>query len=280
MAHGPRRNILFINECNRKITYEVFDQLFSRSQITFLDFNPDREFWLHEKVLPNFPHVLIKSNFLDNPYLSKNELDNILMKQNKPGFENWWRVYGMGELGRLEGVVFTNWSHGEFDVSLPFGFGLDFGFHPDPDAMIKVAIDKKAKKIYLKECFYQANQFVKDLKDNVARFAKPHELIIADSANPRMISELQGKHGDILRFNVKPVIKTAGSVNEGIKILQDYELIIDPNSPNLERELNNYIWNDKKAGIPIDDYNHLLDPARYYALTQLTSSSGHQRWSA
>lgn len=265
LAHGPRRDILFINECNRKVSYEVFDQLFSRSRITFLDFNPDQEFWLHEKVLPHFPHVLIKSNFMDNPYLPEGELRNILMKKDKPGFENWWRVYGLGELGKLEGVVYPNWSHGEFDTSLPFGFGLDFGFYPDPDAMVKVAIDQRHKKIYVKECFYKTNQLVGHLKTNVGIYAKRSDLVVADSASPRMIAELSSD------FHVRAVVKTAGSVNEGIRILQDYELVIDPDSPNLEKELNNYIWSDKKAGIPIDAFNHLLDPLRYYALTQLSA---------
>ena len=99
-AHGPRRDILFINECNRKITYEIYDQLATRTQGTvFLDFNPDCEFWLHEKVLPNFKHTLIKSNFINNPWLPEKELQNILAKREKPGFENWWKVYGLGELG-------------------------------------------------------------------------------------------------------------------------------------------------------------------------------------
>jgi len=272
-AHGPRRDILFINECNRKITYEVYDQLSTRTQgAVFLDFNPDQEFWLHEKVIPNFQHTLIKSTYLDNPWLPEKELNNILLKKDKLGFENWWRVYGLGELGKLEGVVYPNWQFGEFDLSLPSGFGLDFGFYPDPDAMLRVAIDSKAKKIYTKECFYQTNQLVADLRINVSRYASRNDQIIADSANPRMIAELRNQ------FNIKGVIKTAGSVNEGIRILQDYEIIVDPDSPNLAKELNNYIWNDRKAGIPIDAFNHLLDPLRYYALTHLLSPVSHQQW--
>jgi phage terminase large subunit len=265
LAHGPRRKILFINECNRKITYDVFDQLFSRSEITFLDFNPDQEFWLHEKVLPNFPYTLIKSNFMDNPYLPEGELQNILMKKDKPGFENWWRVYGLGELGKLEGVVYPNWSYGDFNDTIPFGYGLDFGFYPDPDAMVKVAIDKRAKKIYAKECFYKTNQLVATLKESVGSFVRRSDMLIADSASPRMIAELKTD------FNIRGVIKTAGSVNEGIRIIQDYQLVIDPESNNLAKELNNYIWSDKKAGIPIDAFNHLLDPLRYYVMTQLNS---------
>ena len=259
MAHGPRRDILFINECNRKISYEVFDQLFSRSKITFLDFNPDAEFWLHEKVIPNFPHVLIKSTFLDNFYLPANELDNILMKKDKPGFENWWRVYGMGELGKLEGVIYPNWSFGDFDTSLPYGYGLDFGFHPDPDALIKVAVDTKYKRIYAKECFYLNNLLLNNLKQNISTYVGINNLIIADSAEPRLIEEIKQSG-----FNIKRASKPADSVLAGIRLVQDYQLIITEDSINLAKELNNYIWNDRKAGIPIDAFNHLLDPLRYY----------------
>jgi len=265
MAHGIRRDILFINECNRKITYDVFDQLFTRTQgVTFIDFNPDAEFWLHEKVLPNFPHVLIKSSFIDNPYLPKHEYDNIMMKKDKPGFENWWRVYGLGELGRLEGIVFPNWEYGEFDTSLPYGYGLDFGYHPDPDTLVKVAIDKKKNVIYLKECFYMTNNNTNLLIEGVGKFCSRNDLIIADSASPRMIRELADKG-----FNVKAVQKYGGSVFEGIRLIQNYKLVVEDQSSNLAKELNNYIWNDKKAGIPIDAFNHAIDAFRYYVQTML-----------
>ena len=275
MAHGPRRFLLYINEANHKISYEVFDQLFSRSQITFIDFNPDQEFWLHEKILPNFPHVLIKSNYLDNAYLPKNELDNILMKKDKPGFENWWRVYGLGELGKLEGVIYPNWKYGEFDNSIPYGFGLDFGFHPDPDSLVKVAVDQGARKIYLKECFYLTGQVINDLKESIRFNVKPHELIIADSAEPRLREEVK-RAG----FNIKKAEKPDGSVIAGIRLIQDYELIIDENSANLAKELNNYIWNDKQAGIPIDTFNHLLDAMRYFVQATTRRIESRQQWRA
>lgn len=257
LAHGPRRDILFINECNRKVTYEVFDQLFSRSQITFLDFNPFTEFWLHDTVIPNFPHVLIKSTYRDNIYLSENERRNILMKKDKPGFENWWRVYGEGELGKLEGAILSNWRYGEFDKSLPYGFGLDFGFN-DPDAMVRVAVDKKRKIIYADECIYKQGNSSEQLKQLVATYVPGAELIIADCADARMINELQS------RFNIKPVNKAKWTVAEALKMMQDYEIIITENSFNLAKELNNYIWSDRKAGVPIGDFNHLVDAMRYY----------------
>lgn len=256
LAHGPRRNILFINECNHKVTYEVFDQLFSRSQITFLDFNPDQEFWLHDKVLPNFPYVLIKSNYLDNPYLPENELKNILMKKDKPGFENWWQVYGLGELGKLEGAILSNWRYGEFDKSLPFAYGLDFGFN-DPDAMTKVAIDRKRRIIYCDELIYKNNNSADQLKMLMAPHVDRGELVIADCADKRMISELHRY------FNIKPVQKGKWTVSDALKMMQGYEIVVTEGSKNLAKELNNYIWNDEKAGVPIGDFNHLIDGVRY-----------------
>jgi phage terminase large subunit len=270
MAHGPRRKILFINECNRKVSYEVFDQLFSRSEITFLDFNPDQEFWLHEKVLPHFPHVMIKSNFMDNPYLPKNELDNILMKKDKPGFENWWKVYGLGELGKLEGAIFTNWRYGEFDTSLPFGFGLDFGFN-DPDAMTKVAIDHKRKIIFCDEKIHKEGNSFDQLRLIMASHCNRNDAITADCADARMISQLKRY------YNISPVNKAKWTVAEALKMMQDYEIVITEDSRNLAKELTNYIWNDKKAGVPIDSFNHLIDSIRY-RFQESMRGGGSQVW--
>ena len=258
MAHGPRRKILYINECNRKITYDVFDQLFSRSEITFIDYNPDQSFWMHEKVMPNIPHVIIRSNLTDNPYIPKNELDNILMKRDKPEFANWWKVYGLGMLGKLEGAIYTNWEYGLFDDSLPYSYGEDFGFNPDPDTLIKVAIDRKKKIIYAKECFYTNFQGTERLIENVWRFVTKNELIIADSSSNRIISDLRQSG-----LNVLPCVKYSGSVLDGIKLINNYKIVITEDSHNLAKELNNYIWNDRRAGIPIDAWNHLLDALSY-----------------
>lgn len=270
-AHGPRRDILYVNECNRKITYEVFDQLNTRTQqCTFLDFNPDQEFWLHEKVLPNFPHVLIKSNFTDNEYLPEKERANILMKRGKPGFENWWKVYGLGELGKLEGAIFPNWRYGEFDHNLPTAYGLDFGFN-DPDAMTKVAIDSKRRIIYVEELIYKSNNSAEQLRLLIAPHLQRNDLIIADCADRRMISELHRY------FNIKPVNKGKWTVSDALKLMQSYEIVITERSANLAKELNNYIWNDEKAGVPIGDFNHLIDGIRYVFMEFIDRQRGGMR---
>ena len=270
-VHGPRRDMLFINEVNRKITFEIFDHLYTRTrELTIIDYNPDREFWLHEKVLPNYKYKFIKSNFIDNPYLSDTELKRILDKKDKPGFENWWRVYGLGELGKLEGAIFQNWRFGQFDDHLPYGYGLDFGFHPDPDALVKVAIDNKLKKIYLKECFYSTDQGFDKLRMNIGNYVQRNERIIADCADKRLINELQ-KY-----YNIVPVIKR-GTVSEWLKIMQDYEFIVTEESYNLQKEMNNYVWHDKRAGLPMEGFDHLIDAARYYFMDTYIPRFGMRR---
>ena len=274
-AHGPRRDILFINECNRKITYEVYDQLSTRTQgAVFLDYNPDQEFWVHDKLIPNFQHTLIKSTYLDNPWLPEKELNNIIAKKDKLGFENWWKVYGLGELGKLEGAIFMNWRYlkeGEiFDPSFPYAFGLDFGFN-DPDALVKVAIDHKNKIIFAEEKIYKDGNSFQDLWVLIGEHCNRNDAITADCADARMISELK-KY-----FNIKPVNKKTWTVSEALKMMQDYEIIIPEASTNLAKELSNYMWNDKKAGIPIDGFNHLIDGMRYRFMESIKQPS-HQVW--
>lgn len=257
-VHGPRRDILFINEANKKITYEIFDQLHTRTRrCTIVDFNPTSEFWIHTEVMPNFKHAFVHSTWRDNPYLSQVEVDKIMSKYDKKGFENWVKVYGEGEIGILEGQIFTNWTTGEFNTTLPYGYGLDFGYHPDPDAMVREAIDEKNMKIYLDEQFYNTGQSTGELIQAVrSSIVKPTDLIIADCADPRMIRELKG-------FNIQAVTKD-GTVSEWLKTMMDYQIVVTETSHNIIHELNNYTWSDKKAGIPVDAFNHLMDAGRYY----------------
>jgi phage terminase large subunit len=123
-----------------------------------------------------------------------------------------------------------------------------------------VAVDKKNKKIYVDECFYNKNQLGTEAiyELNKAHLLKISDLIIADSAEPRLIDELRRKG-----LNIRGAIKGQGSVTAGITQMQDYQIIVTERSINTRKELSNYCWNDKKAGIPIDDYNHVLDAVRY-----------------
>jgi phage terminase large subunit len=229
-----------------------------------LDYNPVVLFWVHDEIIPHFKHVFIKSTYLDNKFLDKNIVEQIESRRHN---ENWWKVYGLGELGSLEGAIFQNWRYeqpGEVDRAFkehPCGYGLDYGYSPDPDAMCKVAIDRKRKIIYAKELIYSTNNGTSDLINAIKMFYKQGELIIAESASPRTNADLS-KH-----FNLKPVSKTR-TVADWLREMQDYEIVISENSFNLAKELQNYIWSDKKAGVPLDAWNHIIDALRYWLIMQ------------
>ena len=258
---GPRRDILYINEANKRIRYDVFDLANSRtSDCTFIDFNPSKEFWFHDRIMPSLPYHLIKSNFYDNEYLPERERQNILSKKDKPGFENWWKVYGLGELGQLEDAILTNWKFGKFDESVPSGYGLDFG-SKHPDAMVKVGIDRPNKKLYWKEEIYKSGLSTNQLFDIIKSRNVGDKLIVAEYASGglRTIQDFAGRG-----LNIHQVVK--GRIVEDVKVLWDWEIIVDPESYNLAKNLNNWIWLDKKGEVPIDIDDDLIDAARYISM--------------
>ena len=203
---------------------------------------------------------------ISEEYLSKSWIDKALTaKEENP------KYYATNYLGawkeKAEGVIFENWTTGEFKEDLPFGFGMDFGYSNDPSTLAKVAIDKKLKKIYIKEFLYETGLKTSGIEKVLKEVCSKNDLIIADSAEPRLIDEIFD-YG----YNVKGAIKGPDSIRAGIRLMQDYELIIEETSSNLITELNNYIWNDKRADKPIDKYNHLIDGIRYYCAWELTQA--------
>lgn len=171
-----------------------------------------------------------------------------------------------GWLDKAEGVVFTRWKYGDFDNSLPYSFGADYGFSIDPSTFVKVAIDKKLKKIYVKELLYKPKLTTSELAAIYLTHAPSKQLIIADSAEPRLIEELQG-YG----LNIQPTEKGPGSITAGVALMQDYEIIVDPESHNIAKELNNYVYSDKASSLFIDAYNHALDAIRYNTFYHLSN---------
>jgi len=204
----------------------------------------------------------IHSTYLDNiENLSKSFLERVEAIKHRNFKKYKHKILG-GWLDKAEGVVFENWSIGEFNPdNLQTSCGMDFGFSVDPDSLVEVAIDKRKKKMYLKEHIYQNGlkshelaQIVLDKVDN--------KLIIADSAEPRLIEDL--RH---LGVNIKPVKK--GTIESGITRMLDYELIITPESTNVAKEMNNYIYADKGSKLFVDNYNHAIDAIRYNVIYHL-----------
>lgn len=209
------------------------------------------------------PDILhIHTTYLDNPHLP----DQFVEQMKKLKFSDpakYQHVVLGGWLEREEGVVFENWEEGEFNHYLPYCFGLDFGFSPDPCAMVKVAVDRKAKKIYVQERLYDTKlnpaQVIKAVKNGIDH---PNDLIICDTSEPRLYTELK-----MARLNVNMVSKKnsvkEGSIRADIREMHEYTIIVDPYSYNIKDELNSYVWNDKKASVPVDAHNHICDAIRY-----------------
>jgi phage terminase large subunit len=205
----------------------------------------------------------IHTTYLDNyENLSESFITQIEdMKVRRPQKFNH-QILG-GWLDKAEGVIFNNWKIGKYENVSTTIFGQDFGFSTDPTTLIECNIDTSNKRIYVNECFSLQGLTT----SQIANLNKQHAnnaLIVADSAEPRLISELAN-----LGLNIVPTIKGQGSVNYGISLLQDYDLIITPESINLIKELNNYCWLEKKSSTPIDAHNHLIDALRYAVAYQL-----------
>jgi len=247
-----------------------------QKNIVILILNPaTKEHWIYDRffarngVEPGFNGVNGNTTYIHTDYRDNKEnldpsfLDRVeQIRLTNPDKYN--HVILGGWLNKAEGVVFENWSMGDFNNDLLFTYGLDFGFKVDPDALCKVAIDKANKKIYLKEELYRNGLGSEALTSIVKNVCGSENQIIGDNAEGRLIDDLY--HSGL---NIIACKKGQGSILSGIKIMLDYEFIIDPNSTNLIKEFNNYVWDDKRSGKPIDAYNHLIDAVRYVCFYKL-----------
>ena len=204
----------------------------------------------------------IHTTYEDNiEHLDQSFLDEVQrIKETNP--KKYQHAILGGWLDKAEGVVFTNWQFGTFNPNgLQTSFGMDFGFSIDPDALTEVAIDKTKKIIYIKEVIYErglkTHVLAQLMKDKVGG-----GLLIADSAEPRLIDDLRYQG-----INIQPVKK--GTIESGIVRMQDYQIILDPQSTNLAKEFNNYCYLNKASKLYIDDWNHGIDSARYNIIYHL-----------
>jgi phage terminase large subunit len=264
---GARRDILFINECNN-VTFESYQQLAIRTKkFIYLDYNPTNEFWVHTELKEDSDFIILtyKDNEALDPAIIK-EIEKAKVKAETSAYwDNWWKVYGLGQIGSLDGVIFNNWQSIDaipYDARL-LGYGLDFGYSNDPTAIVEVY--KWNDKRIINEICYQ-----KELSNSqIAKFINTKMPCYCDSAEPKSIAELK-MHG----INAIAVEKGADSINYGISLMQDNQYLITSRSTNLISELRKYAWDkDKRTGSklnkPIDDFNHGIDSLRYHELMTL-----------
>lgn len=286
-AHGPRRDLLYVNEAN-SIDWDTYRELAKRTRgYRILDFNPTNEFWAHTKLV-NDPErgkdvEFIKVTYLDNEALDDDTVKDIEMERGD-GKSNWWRVYGLGEIGSLEGNVYEGWTKLDEvpDDARLVRYGLDFGFSNDETAMVAIyklpdgttsVVDQsediqaveaegKAMGLCLEEIIYQKGVLPSQYKELLmSHNIDPSALIVADGARPEIIAEIEQAGYMIVAAN-----KDAGSVKRGIDRVKDRK--ISYIGKNLEREFLTYAWRKKRStgetlDVPQDGNDHLMDALRY-----------------
>lgn len=274
---GARRNILYVNEANN-IPFEAYNQLSIRtSNEVIIDYNPTAEFWAHTELIPDEDSEFIILTYKDNEALSDGIVKEIEKAKEKAKYSkywaNWWKVYGLGQVGSLEGVVFQNWKTIKRvpDNSRILGYGMDFGYTNDPTTLI--ACYKLDDEIIFDEVIYRTGLLNSDIKDLMNNANVGKNVVYADSAEPKSIAELR-RYG----FYVLPTEKGRDSINYGINVLQQFNFKVTERSTNLIKELRSYTWDKDKTGTtlnkPIDAFNHGIDAMRYFAMMKLKSNKG------
>ncbi|NBN88161.1 MAG: PBSX family phage terminase large subunit [Proteobacteria bacterium] len=271
---GARRDILYINECNN-VTFDSYNELAIRTRKeVYLDFNPANEFWVHTELKDEPDSDFLILTYKDNEALDQSIIDQIEKNKEKAKtstyWANWWKVYGEGQLGMLEGVVFSNWK--QIDT-IPkeaklLGIGLDFGYTNDPTAIIEI-YNYNGQRI-VNELAYQTGL----LNSDIAKLLPKNVVVYADSSEPKSIDEIK-RYG----ITIKGVTKGKDSINYGIDVIQRNEYLVTSNSSNLIKELRSYVWDTDKQGKrlnkPIDFNNHAIDAFRYHEMETLGIGSNY-----
>jgi phage terminase large subunit len=266
-VRGPRRNVLFINEANN-ISYETYTQLAIRtSEEIYIDYNPVSEFWVHEEIIDkrdkDTGEPLVEHDFLILTYKDNEGLPESVVKELESRRTNlsWWKVYGEGQLGGAEGVIYPRWR--QID-SIPEGarlerYGLDFGYTNDPTVIVAVYYYNQG--YILDEILFQKGVSNKQIADTL--LAQEHKaIVVADSAEPKSIDEIRS-YG----VNMIPAVKGQGSVLQGIQIVQDQDISVTKRSTNVIKANKNYVWETDMDGKPTNKPDHFwsdaMDAVRY-----------------
>ena len=266
-AHGSRRDGLFVNEANG-IDYNTFDQLATRTKgKVIIDYNPSHEFWAHTELLKKHPDDcdFIILTYKDNEALSDREVANIERHKPKPGEKpsNWWTVYGLGQIGSLEGNIYEGWRKAtdkDYEHARLVHYGLDFGFSNDETGMVAV-YEREDGGLIIEQKLYQTGLLGSQYGDALRKAdIDPNILIVADAARPEIIAEIKAQG-----FRIVGADKNAGSVLRGIDRVKQHQIAYD--GKDLEREYLSYQWRKKRTGEvldePQDGNDHLMDALRY-----------------
>jgi phage terminase large subunit len=265
-VRGPRRDRLFINEVNN-IPFDAFDQLEVRTNdFIYLDWNPTNEFWFYTELFnkrDDIEHIIL--SYLDNEALNDNIRRSIEARKER---KNWWKVYGLGELGETEGKIFNDW---RLDIDeIPHNarlerYGVDFGYTNDPTAIVAIyyydggyILDEIAYGVGMK------NRIIADILLNQEKKA----LVVADSSEPKSIDEIKERGVEIVG-----VSKTKGETKDknfqkwSIELTQEQRISVTKRSLNIIKEYRNFLWekdrDGKQLNVPEHEYSHSMKAIIY-----------------
>lgn len=255
-AHGPRRDVLFVNECNY-LDYAIVDQLITRThKIVWLDWNPSEEFWFYTEMLPNRKDVdFITLTYKDNEALSETDVAEIESHQHNKA---WWKVYGLGQLGEVEGRIFTGWN---IIDEIPHEArlerrGLDFGYSNDPTAIVDIYYYNGG--YIVDEVLHRTGMLNKDISDRLLAEEHPETLVIADSAEQKSIDEIAGYGVNIIGVQKRPGYVRRHTDNSLIDWVQTQRMSITKRSVNVIKSYRNFMWQTDKDGKILNEYDHNL----------------------
>lgn len=267
---GGRRDRLFLNEANN-MTFDAFEQLEVRTkELVFIDFNPTNEFWALTEVMGKRDDIdFLILTYKDNEGLSQEIINSIEQRKNRKG---WWKVYGEGQLGEVDGKIYKDW---QIIDEIPHEArlerrGLDFGYTNDPTSLIDIY--RYNGGFIFDEQVFQKGLSNKQIADTILALENPQILVIADGAEPKSIDEIK-----LYGVNIIAAQKGSGSVNQGIQFVQDQRISVTKRSVNIIKEYRNYLWQTDKNGkiinVPESGFDHSMDSIRY-GLSQYSDMSG------
>jgi len=260
-VRGPRRDILFINEGNN-VPWETALGLDIRTRLfTIVDWNPVSEFWAHKFWVNEPENAYVHSTYLDAiDVLPPEVVANIESYKDKD--PNWWAIYGLGKLGKVEGLVYPFFEQVDEIPQGDIFYGLDYGYSNDPTSLVKNVIINDA--LFSEELIYETGMTNDMIAYRMAELGvrKHYDEIFADSAEPKSIEEIY-QHG----FNIKPAPKGPGSVEYGHQKVRQYKQFWTKDSINCIKEQRNFRYIPDKNGKLTDKtthaFSHGMDARRY-----------------
>jgi len=267
---GARRNVLYVNEANN-VHFEAYYQMAIRtSGVIYIDYNPTAKFWAHTEVLEEKDSEFLQLTYKDNEALPQTIVDEIEANKEKAEkskyWANWWRVYGLGEIGALDGVILEDWE--EVKEVPPearlLGYGMDFGFSNSYTSV--VGVYEYNETYILDEVFYKRGvypyQIYQSIKDEVGS-----EDVWADHARPDSIKELKD-----LGLRIRGAEKPRDAMESFLDKMNRRTFFVSSRSENIKHELNNWTWAKDKGGeslnVPIKEFDHAMDAVKYLLISK------------